>query len=85
MLGVLVAVWPVVPREPTPVLVYLAALSSLALTLIGFAASDAWASGAYYRGESRRRLAEHATQLREAIEQHQRATEAARDAEAKHA
>ena len=51
VLGVLVAVWPVVPREPTPVLVYLAALSSLALTLIGFAASDAWASGAYY-GES---------------------------------
>lgn len=82
VLGVLVAVWPAVPREPTPVLTYLAALCLLALTLIGFAVTDAWASGAHYRGESRRQLAEHAAQLREALEPPQRAREPARDAEA---
>lgn len=82
VLGVLIAVWPIVPREPTPVLAYLVALSGLAWTLIGFAATDAWASGKHYQGESRRRLAEHAAQLREAIDQHRLASEPAPEPEA---
>ncbi len=85
VLGVLVAFWPVVPREPTPLLTYLAALCALSLTLIGFAATDAWASGAYYRGESRRRLAEHAAQLREAIDQRRLVSEASPEGEANRA
>ncbi|QDT67314.1 hypothetical protein MalM25_02110 [Planctomycetes bacterium MalM25] len=82
VLGVLVAIWPIVPREPTSVLVYLVALCGLTLALIAFAATDAWASGKYYQGESRRRLAEHATQLREAIDQRRLAGEVAGDSEA---
>jgi hypothetical protein len=68
VVGVLVALWPLVPREPFWVAGYLAALVSLTGIIFLLGVSDAWASGRYYQTEGRRRLADEARSLAQLVE-----------------
>lgn len=60
----LIAVWPLLPREPVWVAAYAATLVGAAATIFVLGIVDAWASGRHYRAESRRQLAEHVEELR---------------------
>ena len=75
VVGVLVALWPLVPREPLWVASYLAGLVSLAGIIFLLGVGDAWASGRYYRAEGRRRLAEEARSLAQLVEAQRKAQE----------
>lgn len=77
VVGVLVALWPVVPRVPLWVVVYMAALVSLAGLIFVLGVCDAWASGRYYRAESRRRLAEQTRTLAQLVEAQRKETQRA--------
>jgi hypothetical protein len=68
VVGVLVALWPVTPREPFWAAAYLAALAALAGVIFLLGVGDAWASGRYYRAVGRQRLAEEARALAHLIE-----------------
>lgn len=77
VVGVLVALWPVTPRAPLGVTLYLAALLSLATLIFLLGVSDAVASGRFYREENRRRLASHLRELAELVEAERGRREAA--------
>jgi hypothetical protein len=79
IVGVLVALWPLVPREPFWVASYLAGLVSLAGIIFLLGVGDAWASGRYYRTEGRRRLADEARSLAQLVEAQRKAQHATQD------
>ena len=54
--GVLVALWPVTPREPAWVVAYAATLFLLAVAILALGLADAIASAGAARRDSRRRL-----------------------------
>jgi hypothetical protein len=79
VVGVLVALWPLVPREPLWVASYMAGLVSLAGIIFLLGVGDAWASGRYYRTEGRRRLADEARSLAQLVESQRKAQRTAQD------
>ncbi len=70
VVGGLVAVWPITPREPFWVAVYTAVLILLAVAIFSLGIADACASSRRYHAETRRRLAEHTRALEELIKEH---------------
>lgn len=68
LVGVMIAVWPLTPREPFWVVGYAATLTSMALLILTLGVFDAVASGRRHRDEARRQLAEHVAALRLALE-----------------
>lgn len=68
VVGVLIALWPVVPRVPLGVALYMATLVVLAGLIFVLGVADAVASGRYLRDDSRQRLAEHLRLLAELVE-----------------
>lgn len=72
VVGLMVAAWPWTPREPLWAASYLATLLALTLLIASLAATDALASGRYYRTESKRRLAEQEAELLAAIQEARR-------------
>ncbi|TWU00716.1 hypothetical protein Pla108_16680 [Botrimarina colliarenosi] len=70
VVGGLIALWPVTPREPWWVVVYMAALVLLAGLIFVLGVWDAWASSVRFRAESRRRVAEHTQTLVRLLEDH---------------
>lgn len=68
VVGVLIGLWPVVPREPVWVAAYLAALMTLCASIFLLGVGDAWASGRHYRAEGRQRLAEQTRTLAQLVE-----------------
>jgi hypothetical protein len=79
VVGVLVVLWPLVPREPFWVAGYLAGLVSLTGIIFLLGVSDAWASGRYYQTEGRRRLADEARALAQLVEAQRKAQHATQD------
>ncbi|QDV72250.1 hypothetical protein [Botrimarina mediterranea] len=73
VVGVLVALWPVTPREPFWVAAYMAVLVSLAGLIFLLGVGDAWASSRYYRAEGRRRLADETRSLAQLVESQRKA------------
>ena len=85
IVGVLVALWPVVPREPFWVAAYLAGLVSLTGMIFLLGVGDAWASGRYYQALGRQRLADEARSLAQLIETQRKAQDPpSTDAEGNH-
>ena len=70
LVGLLIAVWPVLPREPFWVVAYLATLMSCALLILTLGVVDAIASSKHLRADARRRVAESAAALRAALDAH---------------
>jgi hypothetical protein len=68
VVGVVIGLWPVTPREPLWVAAYLAALMTLCVMIFLLGVGDAWASGHHYRAEGRQRMAEQARALAKLIE-----------------
>lgn len=66
--GVLIAVWPVTPRTPFWVMNYTAALSLVAVALLGCGVYDAIASTRYYRKLSRDLFQRQRRELAELME-----------------
>ena len=68
VVGVLIGLWPVTPREPVWVAVYLAALMTLCVAIFLLGIGDAWASSLHYRAEGRQRMADQARALAQLVE-----------------
>ncbi len=82
LVGVLIALWPVTPRQPFWVLGYAAALASMAALIFTLGVGDAWASARYHRAESAEQLVKHRARLAEALEEQQARQDASSDGEA---
>lgn len=82
VVGGLIAVWPLVPREPLWVLGFTALLAGLALQIFLLGLLDAWATSRFYRMASQREAAENLARLRDTLREASHAAEPPADAEA---
>lgn len=82
VVGCLVILWPVTPREPFWVVLYGATLASLATMIFAAGVWDAWVTSKHLRAESRRQVAEQTKALVKAVEEHRSAARRSADAEA---
>lgn len=65
--GILIALWPVVPREPLWVLGFATVLAAMAMQIFVLGVGDAWASNRFFKRMSRQQASEHTAKLREAL------------------
>lgn len=75
VVGVLIGLWPVTPREPIWVASYLAALLILCTAIFVIGVGDAWASSRHYQAEGRQRVAEQARTIAKLVEAQRRASD----------
>lgn len=65
LLGASIAIWPLVPREPWPFTLYLAAIGGACLCITLLAAMDAWATRRHFARQHNEQLASQIKLARE--------------------
>ncbi len=72
LVGLLVGLWPLIPKHPRWILAYTGVLSLLALLILCFGFYDAFASGSYYSEKLREESTQHRQELMDLIESEHR-------------